>query len=259
MQDYRDRNRLWQPSHLQYKIDNAHVVLGGMGGIGWSIGSALIGLGVRNFSVFDPDVLETVNINRLWGCHRHQLGQPKVEIFAALAHEVDPAINIARFRQTIPSDEFVQAIAKADVVFGGYDLPEPRLATQVLALKHNTVYIDTGTAIQPHREGSFSGFGQVFLSSSPADVCIVCAGLRMDDMGYRGEGGGPLPSSGVINGVLANLAVSTWMKSLMGEPTESLIRFDWNSATLSTVPALHKRNECPICGADPAWKRSWEG
>ena len=36
------------------------------------------------FSVFDPDVLETVNINRLWGCHRHQLGATKVEIFAAL-------------------------------------------------------------------------------------------------------------------------------------------------------------------------------
>ncbi len=232
------------------------VVVAGMGGLGWLIGGALIGLGVRHLELFDPDVLTIVNLNRLWGCSRDQIGAAKVDIFAQTARAVDCDIDIKTYAKAIPCIDFENALATADVVFGGFDQPEPRLATQLLALKTKTLYIDAGVAIQAGENGFF-GFGQVFTSAKSTSGCIVCAGLRLDNIGYRGEREGPLPSSGVLNGVLANLAVSIWLQHLQGAQMPPLTLFNWSPLGLQPH-TLQKRPNCSICGAYPAWAESME-
>lgn len=258
MEDYRNRNFLWQPEEVQHRIANACVVIGGMGGLGWQIGGALIGLGVRHIEVFDPDPLELVNLNRLWGVNREQVGKTKVQLFKQNALGVDPDLQIATHDEAVPCWAFEHALSRADVVFGGYDRPEPRVDTQILALKSQTLYIDAGVAIQSTENG-MKGFGQVFVHNGATGCdgtqgCIVCAGLKLGDLGYRGEAGGPEPSSGVLNGILANMAVSLWLQHLMGNDVVPVTVFNWNQHTLSPIKKTPQREDCAICGATPAWQ-----
>lgn len=246
MEDYRHRNTLWQSPALQSRLENARVVIGGMGGLGWAIGSALVGLGARHLTVFDCDTLELPNLNRLWGCKREDIGRAKVDVFAEMVKAVDTQIEVAAYREKIPCRAFENALEKADVVFGGYDLPEPRLATQVLARKTKTLYIDVGVAIRQDAE-KLSGFGQIFVGKPNESACIVCAGLRLDGIGYRGVSGGPAPSSGVINGILGNMAISVWLKWLGNEHVEQLIRFEWDQLQVFHAPEIRGRENCPIC------------
>jgi molybdopterin/thiamine biosynthesis adenylyltransferase len=238
---------------LAEKISSARVTIGGMGGLGWLVGGALSGLGVRNMQVFDPDHLEVENLNRLWGCQSTDLKQAKVDLFQQRAQGIDSGISVVGHQQAIPCKNFEQALIDSDVVFGCYDRPEPRLATQVLALKSNALYIDAGVAIKS-KENGFLGFGQVFVSESIDVPCIVCAGLTQDTMGYRGDGQAPEPSSGVLNGVLANLAVSVWLQHLQGNDMSSMYSFDWNAMSLDKSKNIQKRPTCPICGPAPDWK-----
>lgn len=253
MDDFKNRNKLWQSDKLGKEVASARVVIGGMGGLGWLIGSSLVGLGVTTIDIFDPDPLEAVNLNRLWGCRRQQIGEPKVEIFSKLARDINPSIEISANAEAIPSMAFEKAVAKADVVFGGYDRPEPRLATQIFSKIYNTLYIDTGVAIQTTDSG-FSGFGQVFVSGENNLACIVCCGLKLDSIGYRGEGGAPEPSSGIPNAILANLAVTQWIQSLQKNELSSMTLFNWTQNKIDQIDAEKPVVGCPICGDDPAWK-----
>jgi len=257
--DYQARNRLWQPETLQEQLAQVSVIIGGMGGLGWHLGSALIGLGVKHLTIFDPDTLETTNLNRLWGCRVDDVGQPKVDIFKRMALSTHHDLMLTTHQQAIPTPEFERALKQADVIFGGYDRPEPRLATQLLSLKYNTPYIDAGVALQSTERG-FRCTGQVFTSIPEASRlesgCIVCSGLRQGSIGYRGEGGiAPDPSSSIPNAILANLSVSTWVQYLQGETAPTLRVFNWNQMSIEPIESIDQRADCPICGPNPDWKK----
>lgn len=246
MSDYLARNRLWQSPNLQTRLAEARVVIAGVGGLGWQIGAALIGLGVRTLHVFDPDRLETVNLNRLWGCRREDIGSTKVGLFADLATSVNDGIDIHRYAESVPCESFERALDQADVVFGGFDRPEPRLATQLLAIEHRIVYVDSGVLLKK-TDGGLVGSGQVFVYRGEESSCILCAGLRLSSLAYLDERSIALPSSGMINGIVSHLAVSTWVKMLSGEAVPELLHFDWNRHSTQSFERLPRNPNCPIC------------
>lgn len=253
MEDCLHRNKLWQPESLQSAISGASVVVGGIGGLGWQISSALIGLGVSKLAIFDPDTLERTNLNRLWGCRPSDIGQPKVDVFKQLAIGVKSDLDIRCYQQSIPCQSFEREVRQADVVFGAYDQPEARLATQVLTRSNNVLYLDSGVGLKMHNT-SYQGYGQVFYDDCSHTPCIVCCGLRQDSSGYHFFNGAPLPSSGVLNGHLANLAVSIWLQHLEGKAIPAITRFKWNTLQLEQTKNLESEDSCPICGIRPSWK-----
>jgi len=256
--EYLDRNLLWQSDSLSGAIQRSKVLIAGVGGLGWQIGASLVGLGVQRFSIFDPDPLEAVNLNRLWGCSLQMAGKSKVELFADLTKGVSQDIQINTYAQSIPSEAFELELADSDVIFGGFDAPEPRLATQVLAKKHKKLYIDAGVTIKCGQAG-LSGTGQVFryrggydesCASGHSQACILCAGLGLNNKGYLDEQAKPLPSSGVLNGILGQLAVSTWLKILQQENVPDMLYFNWNNFNLIPVWSLPVKPDCPLCFED---------
>ena len=106
MNNYCDRNELWQTESLKQALSQANVVIAGMGGLGWVVGSSLIGLGVKELHIFDPDAIEAVNFNRLWGCGMPHVGQPKVTVFKTLAESVDDSVTIHPYETAIPNQTF---------------------------------------------------------------------------------------------------------------------------------------------------------
>lgn len=246
------RNLLWQSPELAARLRESRVVLGGVGGLGWTIGGALVGLGVRKLEVFDFDVLDATNLNRLWGCTRDDVGVLKTELFRRKALGIAPGMELTAHTAKIPCESFEAALDRADVLFGAFDGAEPRLAAQLLSRPRGVPYIDSGVGFREEAPGQRSGFGQVYVALGEEAVCLVCVGMRLASPGYNRPRLPPEPSSGVLNGIIANLAVSTWLSLLSGATVPALLRFSWTSMTLQSQSTLDRRPGCPICGSAAA-------
>ena len=245
-----DRNRLWQTEPLAARIAKARVVMAGVGGLGWSMASALVGLGVRRFTLFDPDTLDITNLNRLFGVGQADVGRPKVDLLEARLLAIDPTIEVEKHQVAIPHPNLESALRRADVVFGGFDRPGPRLATNVLTRMYGVLYVDGGGAIREN-EGLSSAFGQVLLLPVQAAGCLLCAGMRLDSPGYLSRGRtGPVGSASVLNGIIANLAVSAWLEEPDHARRARLLRFSFGRTGLSRT-YLQPRPGCPLCGPGP--------
>jgi hypothetical protein len=242
------RNRLWQSPELEARLRDSRVVLGGVGGLGWAIGGALVGLGVRRLEVFDFDVLDITNLNRLWGCTREDVGVLKTELFRRKALGVDPTLELTTHTAKIPCESFEAALDRADVLFGGFDGAEPRLAALLLARQRGLPYVDAGVGFLKAETGRMQGFGQVYVAVGDNPACLVCAGMRLASPGYNRPVLPPEPSSGVLNGIIANLAVSSWLGLLSGATVPPLLRFTWDAMSLQSQDTITRRPDCPICG-----------
>lgn len=263
---YLARNALWQTAELAELLAQARVIICGMGGLGWIIGGALVGLGVRRLVVFDPDRLDVTNLNRLWGLGQGDIGTPKVDLFARHARAVEPAIEVEAHALKIPGTELEIALESADVLFGAFDASEPRVEVQVLARMHRRLYIDAGVGF-PEGRGARAAFGQVFVDAGVGAGCIVCAGLRLSAPGYlRGEDRRPLPSSGFLNGIVGNMAVCAWLDRLerpLSPPGDGALGHKRPGASLSTVTyfrfdgqatrtrRIAQSSSCGLCSSHP--------
>ena len=64
----------------QLKLQRLRVAIVGLGGTGSLIAQQLVHLGVRDFILVDPDVIESTNLNRVANAFQDDIGQPKVKI-----------------------------------------------------------------------------------------------------------------------------------------------------------------------------------
>lgn len=245
--DFNSRNGLWTGESLRVALAECRVVIGGMGGLGWNVGAALVGLGVGKLVVFDPDALDSTNLNRMWGVGLGDVGVLKVDLFAARARSVNPQLHLACHARSVPCVELEQELASPCVMIGAFDKPEPRLACQIIARANGRTYIDVGVGFDAVA-GAIVGQGQVFVGTS-AGPCIVCAGLRLAAPDYFVPGGDlPEPSSAALNGVLSHLAVLTFLDVIRGRDTPPLRHFSAERHQLRELPVSRRRN-CPICAA----------
>ncbi len=76
------------------KIDDAHVLVVGCGGVGSYVVEALIRSGVGTLTLVDPDVVDECNLNRQLMAFPHTIGQPKVAWLAEHARSINPNIRV---------------------------------------------------------------------------------------------------------------------------------------------------------------------
>lgn len=104
------------PSATLRKLDSAKVVILGCGAIGTSLALGLATLGVKNFTLIDPDQFDDSN----WGRSKHltkdSVGQPKVEYLRELILEKESAATIAIHNLEISQQDAFQ-LPKGDFVF----------------------------------------------------------------------------------------------------------------------------------------------
>jgi molybdopterin/thiamine biosynthesis adenylyltransferase len=130
------RNIGWVTQAEQQRLRNKCVAIAGGGGVGGVHLLTLARLGVAKFHIADFDTFDIVNFNRQVGANTHTIGQPKVEVLARMAREINPEIEIRIFPDGLNQANLPAFLHGADLYVDGLDFFAFDIRQRTFALCH---------------------------------------------------------------------------------------------------------------------------
>ena len=253
-----DRNIRAFGGDVQRILGSLHVAVVGCGGTGSAVAEQLVRLGVRRFTLLDPDRLSVSNVTRVYGSTPDDVGRLKVDVLAEHLAAIAPDSEIDRLPSSIALEANAREVANVDVVFGCTDDNVGRLVLSRLATYFVVPVIDCGVLLAD-RGGQIDGiFGRVTVLH-PGAACLVCRGRidlqraaaealtpgerrRRADEGYAPAMPGVEPAVVAYTTLVAATAVGELLERLVGygqspAPNEVILRIhDRETSTNSQVP-----------------------
>ena len=98
------------------RLARSCVAVFGIGGVGSSCAEALVRGGVGTLVFVDRDVVEPSNVNRQAIAFASTVGRPKVDVMAAMAHDINPDVRVFCHEGFVLDD--------VDAVFAGMSRPD---------------------------------------------------------------------------------------------------------------------------------------
>lgn len=115
------RNIGWITHQEQDILKSKRIAIAGLGGVGGSHLLTLVRLGVGKFNISDFDQFELPNFNRQAGASLSHLNQPKVDVLAEMALDINPTLEIKKFSSGVNSDNLSEFLTGVDVYLDGLD------------------------------------------------------------------------------------------------------------------------------------------
>jgi len=161
----------------QHIIGALHVGIVGLGGIGSHILQLLLYLGVRRFTLIDPDVVEASNLSRLIGATGADARErrSKVAVLAAAARTRFADVEIEEVAGDVYDLSAAWRLRLADVVFCCTDTMVSRMVLSRLPAQYYVPLIDLGINIQVE-DGRVRRIGGRVMVLLPDDPCLDCLG-----------------------------------------------------------------------------------
>jgi adenylyltransferase/sulfurtransferase len=150
----------------QKRLANARVLVIGAGALGNELIKNLALLGVGNVLVADMDRIENSNLSRSILYRKKDNGKFKADVAAKAARDIYPDINVQSFNGNIVHDLGLGAFRWADVILGGLDNREARLAINRNAYKVRRPWVDG--AIE-----HIQGIARTFVPPGPCYECTM--------------------------------------------------------------------------------------
>jgi adenylyltransferase/sulfurtransferase len=232
----------------QDKLSRARVLLIGVGAIGNEVLKNLALLGIGNVFVTDLDVVANSNLSRSVLFRESDCGRPKVEAAAERARDVYPGMRIRAFHGNVVYDLGLGVFRWADVVIGGLDNREARVAINLASARAGKIWIDG--AIE-----RLDGVARVFdPAAGPCYECTMsevdwkmlaarrsCALLSRDEMQM-----GKVPTTPTTASVIAGIQCQEAVKLLHGLPIISGQGFIFDGAHhQSYLVRYTQKEDCP--------------
>ena len=234
----------------QEKIQNARIMVVGAGALGNELVKNLTLLGVGNILILDMDSIESSNLTRSVLFRRSDVGRFKAEIAAESAIEINPDVNAVGIVANIIDDIGLGVFRRMDVVLGGLDNREARLAINQSCYKVNKPWIDGAIEV-------LNGFARVFVPGQGA--CYECTMTDMDWqlinkrkscalLTHEQMAEGKIPTTPTSSSVIAGIQVQELLKLLHKErnlPTLAGKGFVFNGLTHdSYVVEYQEKPDC---------------
>jgi len=115
------RNIGWVTPAEQQQLRGKRVAIAGGGGVGGVHLLTLARLGVSNFHIADFDDFDIVNFNRQVGAMMSTVGQPKAEVLARMAKDINPEIDIKIFSEGVNSGNLKEFLGGVDLYVDALD------------------------------------------------------------------------------------------------------------------------------------------
>ena len=115
------RNLGWVTADEQRQLRGKRVAIAGLGGVGGVHLLTLARLGIGAFHLADFDRFEVTNFNRQSGATVSTLGEPKVEVLARMARDINPALDLRLFPDGVTSGNIGEFLQGVDVYVDGLD------------------------------------------------------------------------------------------------------------------------------------------
>lgn len=248
----------------QQRIGAVRIGLVGCGGLGSVAAEQLAHLGVRDWVLVDPDIVETTNLNRVAFARAADAenARPKVEVIARGIRDIRRDAQVATVQNSVDSAAARAALCDVDLLIAGPDSDGARLVANELSVAYLIPLFDLGTGINV-RDGKVSEAGGQMLMVQPGEGCLHCAGAidperaRLDLMNdqerarhiARGYGTtSPQPSVMFLNAALASLAVGEIVKWLTGlQPPQAMLLYDALKPSVTAIAPPARDPKCPVC------------
>jgi len=266
---------------LNKTLRHMRVGIVGCGGTGSATAMLLARLGVGQIALFDDDIVEATNLNRLHGARRTDADgmRAKVDVVADEIASLGLGVRAVPFRGWIGDPAARDALKACDLIFGCTDDHDGRLLLNRLAYFYLIPVIDMGLAIAPRLNGGgvrdLSGRATVLIPGAPCLLCrnIIDPVTARDEQLKRSEpeeyerrkreayvrgGGNPAPAVVTFTTATACLAIDEMLQGLTG--FRSSEGWEWQRVRRFDLmqdrrPGAAHDPDCPICTDQAYWGR----
>ena len=115
------RNIGWVTPDEQAILRTKRVAIAGGGGVGGVHLLTLVRLGISKFHIADFDTFDLPNFNRQVGANMSTLGEPKADVLARMARDINPEIDIQIFPEGINEGNLVEFFKGVDIYVDSLD------------------------------------------------------------------------------------------------------------------------------------------
>jgi molybdopterin/thiamine biosynthesis adenylyltransferase len=242
-----DRNVRAFGGAVQQTLGDLHVGIVGVGGIGSVVAEQLLRLGVRRFTLADPDTLSDTNVTRVYGSASPDVGRAKVDVICAHLSRIYSDVHIEHIQGSLTMEAVARRFAECDVLFGCTDDNAGRLVLSRMATYLLIPVIDCGVLLTSVSDGHVAGIDGRITVLTPGAACLVCRGRidpqraaaelltndelsRRVDEGYAPALGTVEPAVVAFTTAVGAAAVIELLERLIGfgpepRPSEVLLRF----------------------------------
>lgn len=226
----------------QERIQAAHVLLIGAGGLGSPVALYLGSAGVGHITVVDHDTVDLTNLQRQVAHTMARVGSPKVSSIQVAIAQLNPGVKVTAIQQRADATLLNELVAQADVVLDCCDNFSTRHAINAACVAHKKPLV-SGAAIR------FDGQICVYDPRDARSPCYACVfppeatfeETRCATMGVFA------PLVGIIGAMQAAEALK--LISGAGQPlTGRLLMLD-GRAMAFTEMRVDRHTGCPVCGA----------
>ena len=135
MEDYKNkafqRNYGFWNEEEQKCLSESKVAIAGAGGDGYQLGIKLAMMGVKNFSIADPEVFEEENSNRVIGATSSNIGRNKAEVFRDMVMDMRPDAKVEIFNEGVNESNIEEFMRGSHLVLDETELTHLELGTMV--------------------------------------------------------------------------------------------------------------------------------
>ncbi|MGH8283052.1 MAG: HesA/MoeB/ThiF family protein [Gammaproteobacteria bacterium] len=223
----------------QTKLEQARILIVGLGGLGSPAALYLAAAGVGTLMLNDFDRVDLSNLQRQILFSNADLNQPKTTAAAARLAALNPDCRIEILEQRLLGSELEAAVERANLVLDASDNFGTRFAVNADCVETKTPLI-SGAAIR------YEGQMAVFDARDPASPCYACLYPETGEELENCRSNGILaPVVGIIGSFMALEAVK--LLSGAGQTlTGRMLRLDAKSGAV-TVAQIKKDPACPVC------------
>lgn len=170
----------------QQILSKARVAIVGLGGTGSPTAEQLVRMGVQDFVLIDPDILDPSNITRVYGSYYSDIQgwwakpwlwfkreKSKVDIIAKHLKRINPKVKINAIRYSVVNSDACQSLLDRDVIFCCTDEHWGRSVVNQIAYQYVIPVINMGVRIDA-REGRIRGAKGDVHVLRPGKPCLWC-------------------------------------------------------------------------------------
>ena len=142
-----DRTALLLGEEKMRRLQEAHVLVVGVGGVGAYAAEMLCRAGVGEMTIVDADTVQPTNINRQLPATHSTIGRPKVEVLAERFRDINPDIRLHALPMYLKEEEVASLLdgtlncqlpivdCQFDVIVDAIDTIAPKCALIVEAMR----------------------------------------------------------------------------------------------------------------------------
>lgn len=139
MEDWKQRTRLLLGEEKMERLQQAHVLVVGLGGVGAYAAEMICRAGVGRMTIVDADTVQPTNINRQLPALHSTMGREKAEVLAVRFKDINPDIQLTVLPVFLKDDNIPELLdaAQYDFIVDAIDTLAPKCYLIAEALKRH--------------------------------------------------------------------------------------------------------------------------